>query len=188
MRSGIYKITNLTNSKVYIGKAVRVSSRICAHKYLLRNNKHVNIYLQRAWNKYGEKNFKFEKIETCDIDNLPTKECYWVDFYKANDPMLGYNLMKVGRFNHNHSDETKEKMRVASLGKNKSKQHIENMKLSRYKPVLQYDLEGNFIKEWLGASQIRDELGYNQSNITGVCNGLRKTHKGYLWKYKKKES
>jgi hypothetical protein len=95
--------------------------------------------------------------------------------------------MKVGRSNHTHSNETKEKMRMAAFGKKKSKEHRENMKLSRYKVVLQYDLDGNFIKEWLGASQIRDELGYNQSNITGVCNGLRKTHKNYIWKYKKKE-
>lgn len=31
-----------------------------------------------------------------------------------------------------------------------------------------------------------DKLGYNQSNITGVCNGLRKTHKNFIWKYKQK--
>jgi hypothetical protein len=53
MISGIYKITNLKTGKVYIGKASRVSSRLANHKYLLRNNKHVNVYLQRAWNKYG---------------------------------------------------------------------------------------------------------------------------------------
>ena len=40
------------------------------------------------------------------------------------------------------------------------------MKLARYKPILQYALNNNFIKEWLGASQVRDELGYNQSHIT----------------------
>jgi group I intron endonuclease len=83
-----------------------------------------------------------------------------------------------------HTEETKKNMSIASKGKKKSKEHVENMKLSRYKTVFQYDLHGNFIKEWLGASQIRDELGYNQSNITSVCNGLRKTHKGFIWKYK----
>jgi group I intron endonuclease len=86
-----------------------------------------------------------------------------------------------------HSDITKEKMSKSSINKPKCKEHIENMILSRYKPILQYDLEENFIKEWLGATQVRDELGYSQSNITGVCNGLRKTHKKYIWKYKKKE-
>ena len=87
-----------------------------------------------------------------------------------------------------HTEETKRKMSIASKGRKKSDEHIENMKLSRYKSVLQYDLDGKFIREWLGASQIRDELGYNQSNITAVCNGLRKTHKEFIWKYKEKES
>ena len=100
------------------------------------------------------------------------------------------NKCIVSRKNNNnpwHSDVTKEKMSKASLNKSKSKNHIEKMKLSRYKPIIQYDLQGNFIKEWLGASQVRDELGYNQSNITRVCNGFRETHKNYIWKYKKKE-
>lgn len=187
MKSGIYIIKNLITNKLYVGKACYLRQRLNNHKWLLRHNRHVNVYLQRAWNKYGEVNFKFDIIEYCEVDLLPEKENYWVNFYKANDDKFGYNLMIVGRKNHNHSDETKQKMRKASLGKKKSKEHINNMKLSRYKPILQYDLDGNFIKEWLGASQIRDMLGYNQSNITGVCNGLRKTHKGYIWKYKKKE-
>ena len=85
-----------------------------------------------------------------------------------------------------HTNETKQKISKSSKGKPKSKSHCNNMKLARYKPILQYDLNNNFIKEWLGASQVRDELGYNQSNITGVCNGLRKTHKNFIWKYKEK--
>ena len=186
--SGIYKITNLINNKVYIGKGTKISGRIAAHKYLLRNNKHNNCHLQYAWNKYGEQNFTFETIEKCEVSILPQRESYWVEYHKSNNDIFGYNLMIVGRKNHHHSNETKEKMSKSSFGKKKSKEHIKNMKLSRYKPVLQYDLNGNFIKEWLGASQIRDELGYNQSNITGVCNGLRKTHKNYIWKYKKKVS
>lgn len=186
MKSGIYKITNLINSKVYIGKASNINSRIASHKYLLRNNKHVNIYLQRAWNKYGEENFVFEKIEKCEIIKMPKRESFWVNFYNSTNDKFGYNLMKVGRYNHTHSQETKQKMSKSSKGKPKSKSHCNNMKLARYKPILQYDLNGNFIKEWLGASQVRDELGYNQSNITGVCNGLRKTHKNFIWKYKEK--
>jgi group I intron endonuclease len=83
-----------------------------------------------------------------------------------------------------HSEATKEKMSKASKGKSKSKSHCESMKLSRYKAIIQYDLNGNFVKEWLGASQVRDELGYSQTCITAVCNNLRKTHKNFIWKYK----
>lgn len=85
-----------------------------------------------------------------------------------------------------HSEETKNKISSSNKGKTRSNECKEQMKLNRYKPVLQYDLNGNFIKEWLGASEIRDVLGYNQGNITSVCNELRKTHKKFIWKYKEK--
>lgn len=185
MKSGIYLIKNLITNKLYVGKAFYIRKRLNTHKWALRHNKHANSYLQRAWNKYGEVNFLFDIIEYCDISVLPEREGYWVDFYKANDDQFGYNLMIVGRKNHTHSAETKGKMRDAKLGKKMSSEHLKNNTLSKYKPVLQYDLNENFIKEWLGASQIRDELGYNQGNITAVCNEKRKTAHGFIWKYKK---
>lgn len=55
------------------------------------------------------------------------------------------------------------------------------------KPVLQYDLEGNFIKEWEGGSIIQKELGYNATHIYSCCTGKRKTSKGYIWKFKEAE-
>ena len=67
MKSGIYCIKNLITNKLYIGKACYVKARIGAHKWLLRNNKHVNIHLQHAWNKYGEFNFKFDIVEFCEV-------------------------------------------------------------------------------------------------------------------------
>ncbi len=92
--------------------------------------------------------------------------------------------MIVGRYNHCHSKETKQKIRNSSLGRKQSKEHVHNSTLTKYKTIIQYDLEGNFINEWLGASYVRDKLGYNQGNITAVCNGKRSTAHGYIWKYK----
>ena len=51
------------------------------------------------------------------------------------------------------------------------------------KPVLQFDLEGNFIKEWSSTMEC-GRNGFDQSNISKCCNGKLKTHKGYIWKYK----
>lgn len=184
MASGIYCIKNTKNNKVYIGKASTLRTRLNAHKHLLRNNKHVNCYLQSAWNKYGEESFEFSIIQNCEIDLLPEMEALWVKINNSNHPDHGYNLMVVGRQNHHHSVETKLKMRNASIGRKKSKEHVYNNTLTKYKAVLQYDLEGNLINEWLGASYIRDVLGFNQGNITAVCNGKRTTAHGYIWKYK----
>lgn len=51
------------------------------------------------------------------------------------------------------------------------------------KPVLQYDLEGNFIKEWASSMEVERVKGYNHSHIANCCNGKRKKACGYIWKY-----
>lgn len=52
------------------------------------------------------------------------------------------------------------------------------------KPVLQYDLNGIFIKEWSSASEAARSLNIPISNICSCCNNQRKTASGYIWKYK----
>lgn len=54
------------------------------------------------------------------------------------------------------------------------------------KPVLQYDLNGNFIKEWPSSKEIKRKLGFADSNVRNSCNGKYKTAYGFIWKYKKK--
>jgi hypothetical protein len=50
------------------------------------------------------------------------------------------------------------------------------------KPILQYDLDGNFIKEWNTMNEaIRF---YNNRHISNVCKKQRKTASGYIWCYK----
>ena len=64
MESGIYKILNNINGKIYIGSTKNFNKRWVTHKYLLRLNKHENKHLQYAWNKYGEVHFEFIKVES----------------------------------------------------------------------------------------------------------------------------
>lgn len=52
------------------------------------------------------------------------------------------------------------------------------------KPILQYDLNMNFIKEWESALQINQVLGYSSGQICEVAKNKRKTAKGFIWKYK----
>ena len=51
------------------------------------------------------------------------------------------------------------------------------------KPVIQYDLDGNFIKKWENSYEVQREYGYRQSNISECCLGKRKTAYKYKWKY-----
>jgi len=52
------------------------------------------------------------------------------------------------------------------------------------KKILQFDKQGNFIKEWDSLKQAGLFLGKNPSAISQVCNGKQKTAYGYIWKYK----
>lgn len=52
------------------------------------------------------------------------------------------------------------------------------------KPVLQYDLKGNFIREFPNAIEINRELGFGNTHISACCNGRVKTAYGYMWEFK----
>src|ERR1035437_6239545 len=52
------------------------------------------------------------------------------------------------------------------------------------KIVLQYDLSGDLIKEWIGLDSIQDSLKINSATIANCCRGLAKTTGGFIWRYK----
>lgn len=90
--TGIYKLTNLNNQKVYIGQAVNLSERLKDHiKYGLGIDTPNNI-LYTAMIKDGVENFTFEILEECSRQELNEKESYWINFYQSN--IYGYNMTK----------------------------------------------------------------------------------------------
>ena len=95
--SGIYCIENMTTNKKYIGQSRNIDDRWYKHKNKLRNKKHENDYLQKAWNKYGEDDFKFYIIEECDIEKLDEREIYYIDFYNVLNHDYGYNMQSGGQ-------------------------------------------------------------------------------------------
>ena len=46
--------------------------------------------------KYGKETFNIELIEEVDIINLSDRERYWIDYYKATDRNIGYNITVGG--------------------------------------------------------------------------------------------
>lgn len=52
------------------------------------------------------------------------------------------------------------------------------------KPVIQYDVDGEFIAEHGGASEAARLFGGNQSRISCCCRGETKICYGYVWRYK----
>ena len=92
MITGIYKITNKLNGKVYIGQSVNIEERFKSHKYSYNNSKAsgYNTKFYRALWKYGIANFSFEIVEECSRDQLNIREDYWQDFFKAKE--FGYSI------------------------------------------------------------------------------------------------
>lgn len=87
---GIYLISCLENDKVYVGSSGGVKGRLDYHKRQLRRNKHYNIKLQSAFNKYGEYFFSFEHYEHCSIEKLEKREDYWINAFDAIES--GFNV------------------------------------------------------------------------------------------------
>lgn len=51
------------------------------------------------------------------------------------------------------------------------------------KPINQYDLDGNLVKEWESIHQINRELGYSRGSIRNNILGRTQTSYGFIWKY-----
>lgn len=99
MKGYIYQIINITNGHRYIGQTTNIDKRIQDHFRDLKNNHHHSIKLQRAFNKYGFKNFKFEHIEyeINSIDELYKLEIETIKKY--NSYYDGYNCTLGGEGN-----------------------------------------------------------------------------------------
>lgn len=94
MISGIYYIKNNINNKYYIGQSVNIKKRKQQHLAELRHNNHRNIYLQNAFNKYGEDAFEFKLIKVCKPKYLNRFEKMYVKIYDSYNN--GYNLTEGG--------------------------------------------------------------------------------------------
>jgi len=144
----VYKITNMVNGKIYIGKAEKsIQERFLAHIDCAK--KKVNKHLYDAMNHYGFQNFDVNMVEKCNsIKELNEKEMYWIKFFNSTDKNIGYNIALGGTGGDTFtsqstlrkkeickkrsksmigknkgkklSQETKEKLRIAFTGKHPS--------------------------------------------------------------------
>ena len=137
-----------------------------------------------------------EFFEGCQVDHLDTN--------KENNNANNLRCVTPSENSNNpltikHQSEKKlgkkmpfgfaEKQRIIHLGKHhndESKKKIsESLKNNpkKSKQVLQYDLDGNFIKEY-ASSKEAERNGFKHNSINLCCKGIYKQHKGYRWSYK----
>lgn len=156
MLAGVYLIHCLSSGKSYIGCSKDVEDRLKTHFADLRSRRHVNIKLQRAWDKYGEANFKSAIL--LYTENTFETEIKLISEYGTFTE--GYNLTpggegvgadspdvckkRVKTFKRNYSETTKEKkskkakeqlmamseeerIAFAKIGSDAAKKRIESM-------------------------------------------------------------
>lgn len=101
----IYLITNLLNSKKYVGQTIgSIEKRFSRHCWLCTSKNNMPIAV--AIKKYGKQNFKIELLEQVDtLEEANEKEVFWSLYYNTMSPN-GYNLKVGGRVYFEMSQET----------------------------------------------------------------------------------
>lgn len=89
--SQIYKITNLINQKIYVGKSLEPDENYYGS----------GLQITAAIEKYGKENFSKEILEECHQEDLDSREIYWIEKLDSRNPLIGYNI-SIGGTGGNH--------------------------------------------------------------------------------------
>ena len=182
----IYLVTNCYGdpNKVYIGKTTNIS-RKTDHK-----------------RKFG-KDIIFtyiDEIKSLDSKDWKPLECFWIEYFRQ----LGFDLqngnkggggpsflsqetkdrMSFNRKGKTKSIETKDKISKSKQGSKHSKYTKDKISLINSKTILQYDLNGNFIKIWESAKIAGNILNIHKDSISQVCRGKTNSAGCFLWRFK----
>ena len=161
MKSGIYMWTS-PSGKSYIGQSVNLVDR--RREFVRFDQYYAGHRINNARKKYNnESDWEYKVLEYCEPSELNEKEIYYIALYDTYHN--GYNQCIGGSatLGYKFTDEQKKKMSI---------------------PIIQYTLEGKFVRDWIGAMEVKHVLGYNQGCITACCRGRQKTAYGFKWAYK----
>lgn len=166
----IYILIDPRDNEVrYVGKTTQPLKRLKSHIYECKNEK---IKHRRAkWiRKLIKENFipviKFVKI--CPLNDFEKYETEYIKLYQS-DKLT-------------NSDET------GSGNSFRIKEVLDRQSKTSGRIVYQYDINGNFIKEFRSARFAADCLSLSHSNISRCCNGLSKHAGGFIFRYEKSDN
>lgn len=164
---GIYSITNTCTGDMYIGQTIRsFDERWRKHKNKLKNNKHENSMLQRAFNKYGEEAFEYNVIHLCEeIDRISELEIYYIKKYDSFNN--GYNLTTGGEGCKCLNEESLYLMKnkVKQLSRDKSVYGVEQ--IEEVKVMLSKDVD---LKLADRINEISIKTGVDKGTIYNIKN------------------
>lgn len=206
----IYKATNLTTNKVYIGQSNQtLEKRMRQHLSRATTNYDPTNHFHNAIRKYGFQDFVFQIIEDDIVSKeiLNEREKYWIEYYdsyydgynstiggdtglRRDDAVIvalfheGYTTKQICQMTGYHRSTIYESYKANGLQEENNKRKNEQNKLRCSERVEQYTLKGEYIKTYESAMDAGRELG-SQSMISGVCRQEKSclSAYGYLFKY-----
>lgn len=202
----IYKIENLLNNKVYIGKTLKnPQERWREHVLDSRKTEESARPLYRAFNKYGVDNFMLTTIEECSDLVVNDREVFWIEAYGSFK--YGYNATLGGDGKHycdydliyalfEEGKNISEISRITHYDIETCRKALNNRGITKeararrgrekiMRPVFQLDKDTEeVIGIYSSIQEAYNALGKQHSgHIAGVCNGKRKTAYGFKWRY-----
>jgi len=121
----IYKITNLTNNKCYIGACITTVKNRWKRHLSAAKDEHSRQALHSAIRKYGKENFKVETLYTHPDRDFIFRFCepLFIIGCESHGSAKGYNQTfggDGGWFGMRHSKESKQKISEANTGRPKT--------------------------------------------------------------------
>lgn len=160
---GIYCIENLINHKKYVGKSVNIHKRWETEKNGLRGTYFHNIHLQRAWDKYGERQFQFYILEICDESVLDQKEKEWIKILDTFENGYNQTLGGEGTTGVVFTEERRRKISESQRGE----------KGANSKPVYCFELDREFWGAKEAANLMQESYRVRANGVSLCCKGLR---------------
>lgn len=155
------------------------------------------------YSKYDKKRHRYlvhRLVADAFIGNVKNYQVHHLDGDKGNNRVDNLEIIDVKDHNRLHKqiyplvricvicgkpfEPYESKRSCAKVCSEKCKIKLDKINASKRKrPIIQMDLDGNYIKRWLSARDVQNELGYFESNINKCCNNIINTYKGYKWRY-----
>ena len=186
----IYKITNINNGKIYIGRTVRKPEKRWQEHCSLVSKSSGRSLISEAIHREEKESFEFEIIEIVDARVVDYVESAYITHYDCMAPK-GYNCVKLDPI-RTFSECTLDKISKTSKGRKawnkgtKGLQKAWNKGISNVhakKPIVAIHKDTGKVTHFDSAVQAHREAQFNPDHIAQCCKERKTPHKAHYFKY-----
>ena len=212
--NGEYKVyvhINKVNRKIYIGQTKQTLEQRSSNGKAYKDCRHFwNAIQKYGWENFEH----IVLIENLSLEMANIIEEYLIRKYNSTNDKIGYNLWfggnnrevneetrriqrekKIGYnpwkiWDKETIENIKRKNSISKMGEKNPmygrqiSERARRLRKERRLHVLQYDLDGKFVKEWNSLEDASIEYNIAKANISKSCNEPTSICRGFLWRYK----